>query len=133
MAFRLAEVIGTRCGELSLGTLELTAILKEALVAPASIVAKAKPASLSSMASAARFPLVVSVCMLIAAGAAALRMANWSRRSISSFWRSATGLKISRFHTFNTGAAPPSDGRAVESVSITSFQSSPVAWCTRPK
>ena len=56
MAFRLAEVIGTFCGELSLGMLELTAILNEALVAPASRVAGRKVAS-TSFSSLAAFSL----------------------------------------------------------------------------
>src|SRR6478736_7586079 len=47
VALRLADVIGTFCGELSLGTLELTAILKEALVAPDSMVAEARSAETS--------------------------------------------------------------------------------------
>ena len=66
LAVSFTAVIGTFCGELSLGTDELTAILNDALVAPDSIVALAISASFISTASA----LVVNDCIFIPSAAA---------------------------------------------------------------
>ena len=67
LAASVTPVIGTFWGELSLGTVAVVAILKEALGAPASIVAAAISASFSflSTSSLTEGALVVRLCMFI--------------------------------------------------------------------
>ena len=125
-----AVVTGIFCGELSLGTLEGAEILKEALVAAWSIVAWAKLASFGGGGESATAPKVTAPNE---AGAAAVFILI-SRALVPNTIGigSGRGTNTSSAHGRTSGAAPPRLGRAVESVSATFFQSSPVFCRTRP-
>ncbi len=133
VAPRRAVMIGTFWAVPSLGTLDGLATRNEALVAPASIVAAAYSASRSAATSPVAS--VVISCMFTWRGADAAGAAmTLARARCSSLRRaSSTGSNTSRFQAVSTGAAPPREGRAVESVRATSFQSSPVVCRTTPK
>ena len=122
-----AVVTGIFCGELSLGTLEGAEILKEALVAVWSTVAWARVAPSSIP------PTAPSAIALAEAGAP--RRVGALSKDIVCTDASAVGIgrgtNTSTVHGRTSGAAPPMLGRAVESVSATSFQSSPVFCRTR--
>ena len=128
-AARAAVVTGIFCGELSLGTLEATAILKEALMAAWSMVAVASVA-FSSTAPTAPKVIVLAEAGALRRGAAFSKFAICTALSAIGTGR---GTNTSTVHGRTSGAAPPMPGRAVESVSATSFQSSPVFWRTRPR
>ena len=132
VAGSLTVVMATRCVLLSDGSVTGAWIWNEALVAPdwTSAVAAVTASGCGSGCAAASKACSCTAIFWRAICRASLAAAGAGRR------RRGHGRRRHR-HIHDPGrqrgAPPPSEGRAVDRVSLTLFQSSPVVWLMTPK